>query len=479
MIMLIGSIVVKVVLVLGLMTPTSEGAVKLASVFSSHMVIQQKMPVKVWGTAKPAEQLRVRFDGEKAMTKADRDGEWAVTLKAVKADGKEHVLTAKGKGSEVKLTDVVIGEVWLASGQSNMEYPVGKVSNAYPGVLNMKEELARADHPQLRLLHVPRASAAKPVSSFDAEWHRSNKRTVYNFSAVGYFYGRDLHKRLGVPVGIIEAAWGGTTAEAWTSLKAIKAHPSLHSLLTHFHQGSPYPRKRAVLYNAMIHPLVGFPIRGMIWYQGESNVSRAYQYRTLFPVMIRDWRAQWGEGAFPFYFVQIAPYRYGKRKHEPELWDAQLHTLKTVANTGMVVTTDVANLRKIHPRNKQAVGRRLMLWALAKTYKKSRVVFSGPIYQSLEVHGNCAWLIFEHVDGGLKSIEGRPLNDFAVEGKNRKFYPAKAKIEDSKVVVWSEKVKDPAAVRYGWSNTAQPNLENKASLPASPFRTDNWPEKTQ
>jgi sialate O-acetylesterase len=275
-----------------------------------------------------------------------------------------------------------------------------------------------------------------------------------------------------VPIGLIHTSWGGTPAELWASRKALESNPALKSLA---HGES------SCLYNAMIAPLIPFAIRGAIWYQGESNAGRALQYRTLFPAMIANWRADWGQGDFPFGFVQIAPYRYGGSHPEncPELQEAQLLTLKSTPNVGMAVTMDIGDVNDIHPTNKQEVGRRLALWAMAKVYGQQNLVYSGPIYKSMAVEGNKIRLTFDHVGGGLKTLDGKPLSDFTIAGANKIFFPAAAAIDGNSLVVSNARIAQPVAVRFAWHDDATPNFINAEGLPASPFRTDAWKGVTE
>jgi sialate O-acetylesterase len=342
---------------------------------------------------------------------------------------------------------------------------------------------------------------------------------VEGFSAAAYFFGRQLYNTLGAPVGLIDSSWGGTPAEAWTSRSTLESDPDFRSILNQYDQAAAaYPEAKQKyegdlrqwveaadkakaegrktpakpippmgpghyqspvgLYNAMIAPLIPYRIRGVIWYQGESNRYRARQYRKLFPAMIANWREDWAQGEFPFYYVQIAPFNYallGKEDEHicPELQDAQLRSLN-VPETGMVVTTDIADLNDIHPRNKQAVGKRLSLWALAKTYGRKDIVYSGPLYKRMNIEGDRIRISFDHTDGGL-TVRGRSLSWFAISDMSRDFVAANAAIDGNDVIVWSPQVKEPVAVRFGWSMIAQPNLFNKAGLPASPFLTDDWP----
>ncbi|MFO0904655.1 MAG: sialate O-acetylesterase [Pirellulales bacterium] len=441
--------------------------VRLPKVFGDHMVLQQKSQVAVWGWADAGEDVSVTLGGATATAKAGADGKWRVQLATPEAGG-PHELAVKGK-NEVKLTDVLIGEVWIASGQSNMEWPVAASTNP-------AEEAKNGDHPQIRMIKVAHNPAEKPVDDIKGEWQIATPQSVPQFSAVGYFFARHLQQELKVPVGIINSSWGGTICEAWTSRDALAADAEFKPLLDRFPQFRPgQPNQSTVLYNGMIHPLVPFGIRGAIWYQGESNVTRAVQYRKLFPAMIADWRKQFGQGDFPFLFVQLAPFKYG---HNPALlaeqWESQVKTL-AVPGTGMAVTTDITDINDIHPKNKQDVGKRLALWALAKTYGKADLVYSGPLYDSMTVEGNKVKLKFQHVGGGLVARDGKPLTHFTIAGEDKNFVDATATIEGDLVVVTSDKVAAPIAVRFAWNQVAEPNLGNKAGLPASPFRTDEWP----
>jgi sialate O-acetylesterase len=441
--------------------------VRLPKVIGDHMVLQQGKPLPVWGWADAGEKVTVALGESKASATAAEDGKWTVRLEAMEAGGPCQ-MTVQGNNT-ITLEDILIGEVWVCSGQSNMQWPVS-ASN------NHAEEAAAADYPNIRLFTVARKVAEKPMDDCQGAWTACSPQTVPGFSAVAYFFGRHLHKELEVPVGLINTSWGGTLAEAWTSHEGLLGEPDFEPILERAAQFNPKtPNQASNLYNGMLHPLIPFAIQGAIWYQGESNCSRAEQYRKLFPAMIRDWRKNWGQGEFPFLFVQLAPFRYGRADPRclPELWEAQLKTLE-LANTGMAVTTDIGNIVDIHPKNKQDVGRRLALWALAETYDKD-VVCSGPLYDSMTVEGDKVRIRFKHVGGGL--VAKGQLGPFTIrgsEGPNPQFLPATAAIDGDSVVVASERVKQPVAVRFGWFDTASPSLFNKEGLPASPFRTDDF-----
>lgn len=634
---------------------------RLPAIVSDHMVLQQQTDVPLWGWAPAGERVRVYapWIDEPVSATADTDGAWHLTLPTPQAGGPHELRFGLEDGDATKQTiilrDVLVGEVWVCSGQSNMEWSINY------GIDDGEEAAAAADDARIRFFDVPRTVAAAPAEDTDAEWEVCDSQTVRSFSAVGYFFGKQLREQLDVPVGLIGANWGGTPAEAWTSERTIRQLGGFEAHLERlaaeradpgqaqrkFEQaladwfaavakqdpgeaagwqratfddsewatmhlpgvweqrglpdydgvvwfrravdipeeladaklrltlgaiddmdtvwfngqrigglevpgrwrtprtyevpadvvkaganviavrvvdqwggggfvgpaeqmrlrsaeaepaapvigldgtwryrasvaGDALPRAprfselnqsvASTLSNGMLAPIIPYSIRGVIWYQGESNRTRAAQYRTLFPAMIRDWRQRWGRGAFPFYYVQIAPFDYeGDTGQAAELREAQMMTLSE-PNTGMVVTMDIGDPADIHPGNKHAVGRRLALWALAKTYDRDGVVFSGPLYRRMRVAGDRARLFFDHVDGGLVS-RGGPLTHFQIAGPDRVFHPAHAEIDGGQVVVWSDAVREPVAVRYGWGAADEPNLFNAAGLPASSFRTDAW-----
>jgi len=458
-------------LVLAASTTALWAEVKLPKILGDNMVLQQQTEVRIWGWADPEEEVTVQFQDQKVSTKADTKGRWLVKLRTPEAGGPYEVQVA-GKSNRITLRNVLVGEVWIGSGQSNMQWPVSRSDNA-------QQEIAAAKYPKIRLFTVAHKISETPLDDCEGAWVECSPETVGGFSAVAYFFGRHLHKELGVPVGLINSSWGGTICEAWTSREALQADEDFKPILDRGKQFNPKnPNQPSVLFNAMIHPILPFVIRGALWYQGESNVGRAAQYKKLFPTMIQDWRKRWQIGDFPFYYVQLAPFRYGKAQPEclPELWEAQLQTLR-LPNTGMAVITDIGNIKDIHPTNKQEVGRRLALWALAKIHGK-QVVYSGPLYDGYTVEGNKIRIKFQHADDGLV-CKGDRLTHFTIAGEDKKFVPAEAVIDGSTVVVSSPQVAKPVAVRFGWEDTAEPNLFNKAGLPASPFRTDNFPMVTE
>jgi sialate O-acetylesterase len=487
-------------LVVGL-AATSAAAVKLPAIIGDNMVLQSDQPVPIWGWADKGEEVTVTIAGQTQTTKAGDDGRWKVVLKGIlaaepvgtpRADATTGAvtmqwrqraapleMTVKGSsGNTITLKNILIGEVWVGSGQSNMEMGVNSCKNA-------AQDIADAKYPKIRLFTVAQKKATEPQTDCQGQWVECSPTTVPGFSAAAYFFGRMLHKELGVPVGLIHTSWGGTPAQFWTSRKTLESIDSLKPLAG---------GESGCLYNGMLAPIIPYAIRGAIWYQGEANVGGAYQYRTLFPAMIANWRADWGQGDFPFGFVQITPFAGYSQDWglNPAAWaelcEAQTMTLKLSPNTGMAVTVDIADndlihpknkdYRGIHPTNKQDVGRRLALWALAKVYGRN-LVYSGPIYKSMAVEGEKIRLQFDHVGGGLIASDGKPLTYFTIAGADQKFVPATAAIDGNSIVVTSDQVAQPVAVRFAWRDDATPNLANKEGLPASPFRTDAWKGVTQ
>jgi sialate O-acetylesterase len=495
---------------------TGQAAVKLPAIISDRMVLQQQSNAPIWGTAYPGERVLVKGSWQQqcVTTTADPNGRWQVYVKTPPAGG-PYTMSINGKNSIV-LKDIWVGEVWLCSGQSNMEMSVKKAANA-------DATIAGANDKHIRLFRVPHIVAEVPQSDCNGKWELCNSQTVANFSAVAYFFGRELRKELRVPVGLIQSSLGSTAAEAWMSRDALKSNPAFAPLLEHW-EGviAAYPqamlkyqknlaawedtaaKAKAIgkkersakpkppvgpthrcvpsgLYNGMIAPLIHFCLRGVIWYQGETNAVRAYQYRTLFPALIKSWRSDGGQGDFPFYYVQLANMRDAKPEPSDSEWaelrEAQLMTL-SLPNTGMAVTIDIGEANNIHPRNKQEVGRRLALWALARIYDR-KITYSGPIYKSMKIEGKNIVISFDHLDGGLKASGDGVLRQFAIAGIDKKFVWAQAQIVGDTVVVGSTAVDKPVAVRYAWAmNPAGCNLYNCAGLPASPFRTDDWPGLT-
>ena len=461
------------------LAPWAAADVRMPAIFSDHMVLQRDAQVAVWGWADPGEEVTVEPSwSDAAVTlSADADGRWRTAVATGPAGG-PHSLSIAG-ANRVTFEDVLFGEVWVCSGQSNMEWSMDACRPLYTDVK------AAANHPQLRLFDLKRAYSTSPQEDCEGTWTACTPDVLGSFSAVAYFYGRELHMELGVPVGLISTNWGGTVCESWTSEETIAGMPDFDGLMETVRAERDLPQDSDVerkvrqnhptaLYNGMIAPIVGYGIRGAIWYQGESNRTRAAQYHELFPAMIRDWRAKWGLGDFPFYFVQIAPFHYrGDTANQPAmLREAQRLALRT-PNTGMAVTMDIGNELDIHPRNKVDVGHRLALWALAETYGKPVGLWSGPLYSHLAVEGAALRLSFEHAGVGLWAPG--PLEHFEVRGADGVWHPASARIEGATVVVTAEAVPEPVAARYGWGNADSTRLKNSSALPASSFTTETWP----
>jgi sialate O-acetylesterase len=465
------------------------------------MVIQRDLPVHVWGKADPAERVSVTFRGQTVETAADSLGFWSASLHPAPAGTTPLELTVKATNTMV-LRDVVVGDVWVASGQSNMEWAVKESNNA-------QMEIANANHPHIRLLTVEKRAAEYPMDDIDAKpWERCSPESVAEFSAVAYFFGREIHLKTGVPIGLIDSTWGGTPAVAWTSLRGIASEPSLMQAFAEWAslnddtiraqarreqqlkawgvavekakaEGNAPPSRPWIpnenrvwrpggLFNAMIAPLTPFAIRGAIWYQGESDASpsRAPIYMRQMQTLIRDWRAQWGVGDFPFLFTQIANFKT-QSQHWPALREAQRQTLDLV-NTGMAVTIDIGDRNDIHPRNKQEVGRRLSLWARSMAYGE-RIEYSGPLFRQAVPEGPSIRILFEHA-AGLNAKSGA-LTGFEAAGADRVFHPADARIEGNAIVLTSPNVASPQHARYAWTDDPAATLFNGEGLPASPFTT--------
>lgn len=458
-------------LIFGLIAGISGGVlhaeVKPNPLFTAGAVLQQGQSVPIWGTADEGEKVSVEIAGQTAST-TTKDGMWRVDLKALKAGG-PHKMTIKGSNT-VEIDNILVGEVWVCSGQSNMEWKFQATDSA-------KEDQPKANYPKIRMFTVKKTTSPTPVSEVTGSWVVCAPETVNGFSAVGYYFARSLYEELEIPIGMISTSWGGTPAQAWTSVEGFEGHKELEGyanqakkFATDFAAKPPEkplgPNGASALYNGMIAPVVPYGIKGFIWYQGESNAGKSKEYQTLFPAMIADWRAKWKQTELPFFFVQIAPFK----GQPPEIREAQFLTLAKSKNTAMAVTTDVGNTNDIHPRQKKPVGERLALAARALVYGE-KVEYSGPLYKSMEADGDEAVVSFDHVGGGLVA-KGGELKGFTIAGTDKKFVPAKAVIKGDTVVVSAEGVSSPKAVRYGWDNVPDVNLFNKADLPASPFRTD-------
>lgn len=484
--------------------------IKLPALIADNMVLQQKTNVTLWGWATEGETITVTVGWNKkpVTVTAGRDGKWLVQVTTVAAGGPWSLQFAAAADT-IRINNVLLGEVWLASGQSNMEFFMGKTGNAsYTGTINYQDEIKAADYPLIRMIDVANKVADEPQADFAGKWKVCSPQTADTFSAVAYYFAKAVHQSTGYPIGIINATWGGTPAESWTRKDILEKDSSFNVILQRYQQQcDEYPAalekykleldkwkadtsktKAAAprepigprsnkspfkLYNGMIAPLLPYTCKGVIWYQGENNADRAFQYRRLFPAMIENWRNDFNNKKMPFYFVQISPHR----SQNPEIRDAQLYVLRHVPHTGMAVTIDNGDSLDIHPRNKKLVGERLSRWALKNQYDKKDTIASGPLYTSMQIENSKIRIHFDYA-AGLYSKDGA-LKEFTIAGSDGVFVPAKAIIESNTVLVWSDAVQVPAAVRYAWRNIPFPNLYNKADLPASPFRTDNWKLSTE
>ncbi len=495
----------------------TQADVNLPAMFTDHAVLQRDMPVPVWGTADPGEEITVKIADQTHKTKADDKGNWQVTLTPLQV-GDPLTLVVEGK-NHVERKDILAGEVWLCSGQSNMEWPLSLTNN---GDL----ETAAANNPNIRLVRVKEPGSQTAVEDFEGEWKVCSPETVPGFSAVGYFFGHELNKQLNVPIGLIDDSWGGSSCEAWIRRDRLERNPLYAGLLKKWDDsvkdfdeakwkadwtewrkkadearvaGKKTPPNRplavnpavgqhrpANLYHARLEPVMPYAIRGVIWYQGESNAGRAYQYRDMFPLMISSWREDWKQGDFPFYWVQLADYK--EEQPEPtdsawaELREAQTMTLDKLPKTGQAVIIDLGEGDDIHPRKKLDVGTRLARLALANDYGKN-IVSKSPRYESMEKHGDKIVVKFKDVGGELMSVgtKDEDVQGFAIAGPDKKFVWAQAKIikpanggKADSVEVSSKEVKDPVAVRYAWADNPVCNLYNDKLLPVTPFRTDDW-----
>lgn len=490
--------------------------VKLPDVIASSMVLQQKQKVPIWGWAEMGETVTVTFQKQKLTVVADAKGNWRIELKPLKADFTLQTLTIEGK-NKIELKDILVGEVWLVAGQSNMQRLLRETANG-------EAVTAAANHPNIRLFNVSREVGFKKKQGKLAEWLACSPQSIVEFSAAGYYFGVELENALKVPIGLINSSYGGSQAEAWTPVDYLNANPDLKITVERTKiweeerprvkveyaaaiekwkvesekqkaagaRPSPSPgvpdslrdyRIAASIYNGMIEPLMPFAIKGAVWYQGESNEARAEQYNILLPTMIRAWRERWGAGNFPFGIIQLPNYRAVKPEPTDEPWsfirEAQRRTALNTTNTGLIVTIDIGEANDIHPKNKLDVGKRIAVWALKDVYGQK--LTDSPRLQKSQVKGNKIILTFDDVGTGLKIKTGDKLNEFAIAGDDKKFIWAEAKIVGkNKVEVWSDKIPKPVAVRYAFNNNPKnPNLTNDSGLPASPFRTDNWDDPTK
>jgi sialate O-acetylesterase len=443
----------------------SLAEIRLPAVIGSNMVLQQQTKVALWGWGDPFEKVLISNTWGSTVDTAicTAEGKWKKMIKTPAAGG-PYSIRFKGNNTIV-IENVLIGEVWLCSGQSNMEW------SAMHNNKQAIDEAPNATNQQIRFFHIPRASAEYPQEDCRAGWKVCNPEDMKRFSAIGYFFGKKLNKELGAPVGLINSSWGGTPAETWTPADTIQKDKGLKEAADKLPAAPWGPVAPGKLYNGMIAPIIPFTLAGALWYQGESNVSTAYMYKNLLSAMIASWRKNWS-AEFPFYYVQIAPFAYGKEYEGAALREAQGQV--SLPKTGMIVISDlVDNIKDIHPQNKLDVAIRLADMALADTYKKPSGPYKYPSYKSMKVEGNKVRISFINAETGLATKNGEPI-DFTVAGDDKIFYKATAKIDGNTIVVSSPEVKKPVAVRFGYRNQSMPNLFSKEGLPVNLFRTDNW-----
>lgn len=451
---------------LSLLISAVQAQISLPAVFADHMVLQQKSEVPIWGWGRASATIKVvgSWAPKDTVTTVVRpDGNWNVVLKTAGAGG-PYSLSISGDGN-CELKDVMLGEVWLCSGQSNMEWtPMSNIDNR-------DAEIAAANYPDIRFFHIPRRGAATPQNDCDATWATCTPETMKNTSAIAYFFGRDLQKELDVPVGLIVSAWGGTPAEVWTPRELVMENKEIREAMPD--QTYPWwPVEPGVLYNQMIHPVVPYSLAGVLWYQGESNRDHASSYGVLLQTMIERWRKDFRK-ELPFYLVQIAPHTYNSKDNGPALVrEHQEWISRTVPATGMVVVSDcVADVKDIHPTDKQSVGLRLANMALGKTYGRLASGYESPVFKSLTINKNKAIVSFLHADNGL-TCKDKQITGFRIAGADGIYEPAKAQIKDQTVILTSPKVKAPVAVQYCFDDATIGNLFNKEGLPVAPFRSD-------
>ncbi len=501
-----------------LLSFSAEAELKLPAIISDNMVLQQKRANPIWGWDTPGTKVTVTLGGQSKTATAGDDGKWTVNLNAIDASYDPHTMVVEGT-SKKELTNILVGEVWMCSGQSNMGMTVA-------GDWKVQVESLASNHPNLRLISVPRVGTQELQDDFNGKWEGANPDNCKSFSAVGFFYGRYLHEILDVPVGLINNAWGGSAAEAWVRRDSLEKDPRFAGLIESWVRreavlqsdaekekyeaaviawetkakeakaaGKPVPRRPnspdnqlkgnsrpGNIFAGVVHPTLGYGMKGVIWYQGESNASRAHEYRYLFPYMIEQWRAEWNQGDFPFYWVQLADFRSEVEQPGDSQW-AELREAQTMAmslpNTGEAVIIDLGEANDIHPKNKYDVAARLVRWALAEDYGFGNIAPQSPLYREISVEGSKATLTFDHVSAGLRTVDVNEVHGFAICGEDLKWVWADAKITGKDTIdVWSDAVAAPVAVRYAWAENPVCNVYSKDGLPLTPFRTDDFPMVT-
>ncbi|MBS9461863.1 sialate O-acetylesterase [Flagellimonas sp. 389] len=456
------------------------GQVELPSFFADNMVLQQSDSVPIWGTDIPNTDIQITTNWDvNLFTKTDTEGNWKVKLNTPKASFETYQLQISGT-TTVTLENILIGEVWFCSGQSNMEMPMKGLGKS--PVNGSAEFIKDAENKFIRLFNTERAGSLNPEKNVVGSWKAADSTSVYNFSAIGYLFGKKLFNKLNVPIGIIESAWGGTRIEAWIPKDSLTAYGDV-VISTNLAKDPNQRKKPTQIFNGMIHPFQDFTIKGFLWYQGETNRTNPEPYKSYLHTLVNTWRTQWSNTELPFYIVQIAPYAYEQYRKTPAInaaliREAQLQASFEIPNSGLVVTSDVGHCSDIHPPDKEPIAERLSFWALAKQYNYTDIVYSSPVLQEMEVEKNIATLSFGNKERNSMvpvSSFGEQLNGFTIAGKDRIFYPAVGKInENGTISVSNEKVAAPVSVRYGFEDCFEGILFNSAKLPVSPFRTDTW-----
>lgn len=461
------------VLLILLLSVQSRAEIKLPAIFGDNMVLQQQTDAAFWGSATAGATVTIKtsWNGKSYNARADQNGKWKTKISTPSAGGPYTITVSDGKA--ITLRNVLIGEVWVCSGQSNMEMPMKGYRNQ--PVTGSNEMVATSSNSNIRFITIPKAASLTPVDDFNGSWKLCEPENVYEFSATAYFFGRMINQALGVPVGLINTSWGGTRIEPWISEAGLKNFdwvklPDKNNPP----QGTLSPQTPTVLYNAMINPIVGFGIRGAIWYQGEANRNEPVQYQKLMPGLALNWRAMWGVGDFSMFYVQIAPFDYGPTGlNSAFLREAQLKASNAIPNFGMACIMETGEKDNIHPSNKKAAGERLAYQALVKTYGKKGIACDGPVLKEMKIDGNEVKLTFDNAPNGIIGL-GKELYCFEVAGSNKRFYPAKAFVTNEGVTIMSPSVAQPVAVRYAFKDFITGDLFNTEGIPASSFRTDDW-----
>lgn len=454
------------------LTTWSYSQTTLPSFFSDSMVLQQQTEAVIWGTDKVKTKVMISGSwGKSNKVVTDENGKWKLKLSTPSAGG-PYTVVIKGS-STITLKDVLIGEVWLCSGQSNMQMPLK--GNASQPVIGSNEFILNSTNNNIRVFHTPINFSKTPVYDINSKWKFASPATSGNFSAVAYFFAKKINAILGIPVGIIQTSWGASSIESWMDSATLASFKTVNIPANTTIKNAN--QTHTMLYNSMLHPYIGYTIKGMLWYQGETNRTNWHEYHPLFSLLIQSWRKQWDQGSFPFYFVQIAPHADNGQITGALLREAQLKTMQTVEQTGMAVTMDIGEKNMIHPAQKEQVGNRLAYWAFSKDYNIPNIACSGPVYKQIEKNsGDSIIISFDYAEMGLNSF-GKQLTDFEIAGEDKVFYPAKAVFTKNRktcITVWSELVKNPVSVRYAFKNWVEGCLYNIQGLPASSFRTDNW-----